>query len=100
MLQNYNVKRDGSVFDAETIKKVWAIARPVVGCPGFAQDVCGAVMKLEEYGQTSEFGWEIDHKKPITSGGTDDLGNLQPMHWENNRFKGDNYPYWSCRRKN
>jgi hypothetical protein len=25
------------------------------------------------------------------------LNNLQPLQWENNRHKGDNYPNWSCK---
>jgi len=39
---------------------------------------------------------EIDHIKPVSLGGTDDLRNLQPLHWRNNRYKGDNYPDWDC----
>jgi 5-methylcytosine-specific restriction endonuclease McrA len=53
-------------------------------------------MRYGEYGQTSKYGWEIDHIKPVSKGGTDDLSNLQPLQWENNRRKGDNYP-WHCR---
>ena len=29
-------------------------------------------------------------------GGSDSLSNLQPLYWENNRHKGDNWPQWSC----
>ena len=59
-------------------------------------DICGNVMKYSEHGNTtSENGWEIDHIKPSSEGGSDNLDNLQPLQWENNRRKGDTYP-WSC----
>lgn len=59
-------------------------------------DMCGNVMKYSEHGNTNaKYGWEIDHIKPTAKGGSDTLGNLQPLQWENNRRKGDTYP-WSC----
>ncbi len=57
--------------------------------------MCGAAMQYSAYGTTGEYGWEIDHIKPVSRGGADDLSNLQPLYWENNRRKGDIYP-WSC----
>ena len=27
----------------------------------------------------------------------DDLSNLQPLQWENNRYKGDDFPHWYCK---
>jgi len=32
--------------------------------------------------------WEIDHKNPKDKGGSDQLRNLQPLYWEENREKG------------
>ena len=50
-------------------------------------------MKRQEHGDTnSKHGWEVDHIKPVARGGTDSMENLQPLQWENNRKKGDNYP--------
>ena len=43
--------------------------------------------------QRDTTGWEIDHIKPVARGGSDDLSNLQPLYWETNRNKGDQYPY-------
>lgn len=59
-------------------------------------DKCGKPIKYSEHGNTkSKFGWEIDHINPKANGGTDDLDNLQPLQWENNRNKGDDLS-WSC----
>jgi 5-methylcytosine-specific restriction endonuclease McrA len=43
----------------------------------------------------SEHGWEIDHIYPTALGGQTELDNLQPLNWQNNRAKGDTYP-WRC----
>lgn len=59
-------------------------------------DACGAPIKRWDYGQTSEFGWEIDHIKPVSLGGGDEINNLQPLHWQNNRHKADKWPNWTC----
>ncbi|MFT6985873.1 MAG: 5-methylcytosine-specific restriction endonuclease McrA [Psychromonas sp.] len=59
-------------------------------------DMCGNVMKFSEHGNTSsKNGWEIDHIEPTALGGKDDLSNLQPLQWGNNREKSDTYP-WFC----
>jgi 5-methylcytosine-specific restriction endonuclease McrA len=64
----------------------------------FRKDTCGATILRNDYGTTTDSGWEIDHVKPVASGGTDAMDNLQPLHWENNRHKADNWPHWSRRR--
>lgn len=51
------------------------------------KDICGAIIARAAYGNTnSNFGWEIDH---IIPNDNDNLSNLQPLHWENNRSKAD-----------
>jgi 5-methylcytosine-specific restriction endonuclease McrA len=53
-------------------------------------DVYGWLMLYASHGDTdSPHGWEIDHIRSVARGGSDDLWNLQPLHWRNNRAKGD-----------
>jgi len=59
------------------------------------RDICGHAIKYSEHGEKTKHGWEIDHIKPVALGGSDHIDNLQPLYWENNRKKGDTYP-WIC----
>ena len=53
-------------------------------------DAYGAHIWRQAYGNTnSKFGWQIGRKNPVSKGGKDDLENLQPLQWENNRRYGD-----------
>jgi len=88
----------GEPFDELIVEAVWNKANVIPGYnPDYIRkDICGAAMLRSAYGTTTDYGWEIDHIRPATKDGTDDLHNLQPLHWKNNRHKGDDWPHWSC----
>ena len=91
---------NGNQFSCEIKNKVWAKAKPIsdkLSKSDEGKDMCNAFIKYSDYGNiSSSTGWEIDHIKPVSEGGTDDIDNLQPLQWKNNRGKGDNYPCWHC----
>jgi 5-methylcytosine-specific restriction endonuclease McrA len=79
-------------FSEEQKQISWSKAQIVPGRDPnvIRKDACGAWIKWSDYGDTnSEWGWEIDHIHPVSRGGTDHPNNLQALHWQNNRAKGD-----------
>ena len=76
------------------IQKVWKKGTivPNYDKNKYRKDKCGAWMVRSMHGDATtqlSFGWEIDHIYPESLGGEDNIENLQPLQWENNRHKGD-----------
>ena len=58
-----------------------------------AVDFTGRIIYKGSYGNGNIInGWNIDHIKPRSKGGKDNLSNLQIVHILTNQEKGDNYP--------
>jgi len=83
--------------DEKSITAVWNKGRIIDGYDPnqWRRDICGNVLRYEDHGKTTKYGWEIDHIVPASKGGTNYLSNLQPLYWSTNRSKGDRYP-WRC----
>jgi hypothetical protein len=53
-------------------------------------------MQKNKYGTQDSMGWENSHVYPLARGGDDELINLIPMQWQNNRNKSNSYPSYQC----
>jgi hypothetical protein len=98
MVRNRNTDVNGEPFVDTTVLAVWLTGRLIEGFESatWRHDMCGQPMKYEHYGDTnSKHGWGVAHIKPVWKGGTDDLSNLRPLQWDNNRRNCDTY-LWNC----
>jgi hypothetical protein len=90
-MRKHGTNQAGGSFDATTVEAVWKKGKAVSDDPDkWRKDSCGAWINRANHGDTSSpYGWEIDHIDPVANGGSDDLDNLQPLQWSNNRKKSD-----------
>jgi len=83
-----------SMATKKQIEHAWENAKPIRGQnpDAWRKDAEGNKIRHGSYGTQGEYGWEVDHKIPTSKGGTDSLRNVQALHWEENREKGDKRP--------
>jgi len=77
------------------VDKVWEKGTAIAGKnpDAWRRDSKGNVMRYGSYGTQGDYGWEIDHKKPRSKGGSNNIRNLQPLNTTENRTKSNTYPY-------
>ena len=95
MARRRGSNQDGRKFDDERVQEVWDRGATIRGKDAdlYRKDAAGNEIYRHSYGKQSDMGWEVDHKKPVDAGGTDNLRNLQPLQTEENREKGKQYPW-------
>jgi 5-methylcytosine-specific restriction endonuclease McrA len=86
---------NGRVFTQARKDEVWDRAATVRGKDKdqYRRDVAGNIVYKPSFGLDSTMGWEIDHIKPVSKGGTDNLRNLQVLQTATNQSKGSTYPW-------
>jgi hypothetical protein len=95
MARQRNTTVTGFAFDEKIISDVWNKAQTIKGKnpAEFRCDILGNMIYFGSYGKKNILGWEIDHVKPVSKGGTDQLDNLQPLNTAANIHKGDTHPW-------
>lgn len=71
----------------ETIQAVWekGLRSGNDNPDDWRLDYQGNTICRWRYGdRDSDFGWEIDHIRLVSDGGSDDLSNLRPLQWRAN----------------
>jgi len=80
------------LFDPE-VMQAWGTARKIPGYDPnvWRVDALGSWIRFSDYGETTDYGWEKDHRWPVSAGGLTTPSNIQALHWRNNRAKSDNW---------
>lgn len=75
----------------EVRDRVWNKAKIVRGeDPNTVrQDPYGNKIRKDQFGGKGKQGWEVDHIKPASKGGSDAVRNLQALQTKKNRDLGD-----------
>jgi len=71
--------------------KAWNNAKTIRGKDPdlYRQDPYGKTIYKSSHGKGSTLGWDVDHIKPKSRGGSDATRNLQALNSAINRGKGD-----------
>ena len=76
------------------IELAWNNAKKVKGKnpDTWRRDPYGNIIRKGSYGTNGQYGWEVDHIKPKSKGGSDSSKNIQALHTKINRSIGNKYP--------
>ena len=82
-------------------QRVWDNAKKIRGKnPNlWRRDQYDNIIYKPSYGMCGDFGWQIDHKRPTSKGGSDSLRNLQAINTNEHDKKGKKYPYKSKKKR-
>jgi len=71
-------------------EKSWNNAKPIRGKDPskYRKDPYGNTIYKPSYGKATDMGWDVDHIKPKSKGGSDSTRNLQALNTSINRSKG------------
>ncbi len=71
--------------------KVWETAKEIRGKNPdlYRKDPYNNQICYKSYGKDSNQGWNIDHIKPHSRGGSDNIRNLQALQTSTNKSKGN-----------
>lgn len=77
-------------MNKKTEDSVWGKAKKVRGKDPelYRQDPYGKTIYKHSRGKATDMGWDIDHIKPRSKGGSDSVRNLQALNSSINRSKG------------
>ena len=75
------------------IEWAWDEARTVRGKDPnlYRKDELGNELYKPSFGMNGEKSWEIDHRRPVSKGGSDHRRNLRILQTKANQEKGDDY---------
>lgn len=70
--------------------KVWSKAKRVRGKDPakYRRDPYGNIIYKASHGKSSAMGWDVDHIRPKSRGGSNSMRNLQALNSSVNRSKG------------
>lgn len=77
--------------------EVW---NELYGSKETVRDYAGRLMKKSACGDpNSAYHPTLDHIRPLSQGGSDDLGNIEICHRDTNEEKADRFPHWKANGK-